>query len=73
MSGVIDVIRRCLVECLHLFVDDWIQTTVVVGWIAVACAIPRFFGTVLWSGPLLFVGLAMMFVLRFTLESTRKT
>ena len=52
------LLRRCLRELWTLFVDDGAVAALIVGWIAVACLVLRRMPVGIWSGPILFAGLA---------------
>ncbi len=55
---------RLLLSCLRklwsLFVDDRAAAVAVVGWLAVACLVPRQLPVGAWSGPILFAGLLVI-------------
>ena len=53
-----NLLRRSLAELWGLFVDDARIAALIVGWIAVACAVMRQLPPTPWSGPVLFAGLA---------------
>ncbi len=55
------LLRRCLHELWDLFVDD--GALAAVAWIAVACLALRQVDAGIWSGPILFGGLAAVFLL----------
>ena len=55
------LLRRCLHELWALFVDD--GALAAVGWIAVACLALRQVHAGIWSGPILFAGLSVVFLL----------
>jgi hypothetical protein len=59
---MVAILRRCVTELVHLFVDDDVHTALMVGWIVVACLVFRYVSLGVWSGPLLFAGLAAIFV-----------
>ena len=63
MTRSLAVLRRCLVECVRLFVDDATYTALIVGWIVLACIVLRAVGAGMWSGLMLFAGLAVIFVM----------
>lgn len=52
------LLRRCLHELWTLFVDDGAVAACVVAWIVVACLVLQRLPVGIWSGPILFVGLA---------------
>ncbi len=54
----VNLLRRGLAELWSLFVDDARIAALIVGWIAVACAVMRRLPPTPWSGPVLFAGLA---------------
>ena len=55
------LLRRCLHELRDLFVDD--GALAAVGWIAAACLALRQVHAGIWSGPILFAGLSVVFLL----------
>ncbi len=55
------LLRRCLDELWALFVDD--GALAVVGWVAVACLALPLAPAGIWSGPILFAGLSVIFLL----------
>jgi len=56
------LLRRCLHEAWSLFIDDGALAAYVVGWIAVACLALRQAPAGPWSGPILFAGLSVIFI-----------
>jgi hypothetical protein len=56
--------RRCLREFWKLFVDDAFTAALIVGWIVAACITLRQLPAGLWSGPILFAGLAVIVAIR---------
>ena len=55
------LLRRCAHELWALFVDD--GALAAVAWIAVACLALRQVQAGIWSGPVLFAGLSVIFLL----------
>ena len=55
------LLRRCLHELRGLFVDE--GAVAAVAWIAVACLALHQAAVGAWSGPILFAGLAAIFLL----------
>jgi hypothetical protein len=58
------VLRRCLVEAWDLFVDDVTTVSLLLCWIAAAWMLLPLLTLGVWSGPLLFAGLAAIIALR---------
>lgn len=58
------LLRRCLREFWKLFVDDAFTAALIVGWIVGACTMLRQLPSGPWSGPVLFVGLAVISAVR---------
>lgn len=54
------LLRRSLRELWSLFVDDGTSAALVVGWIVVGCLVLRALPSMVWSGPILFAGLALI-------------
>ena len=54
------LLRRCLHELRDLFVDE--GAAAAVAWIAVACLALRQAPVGVWSGPILFAGLSVIFL-----------
>lgn len=57
------LLRRCVRELWRLFVDDGAIAAWVVIWITLACLALRQVPAGIWSGPILFAGLAAVFTL----------
>lgn len=54
------LLQRSLRELWSLFVDDGTSAALVVGWIVIACLVLRALPSIVWSGPILFTGLAVI-------------
>lgn len=52
------ILRRSLSEIWKLFVDGSDTTFLTIAWIAVACVALRYLSLGVWSGPILFLGVA---------------
>ena len=53
-------LRRLPMQLWHLFVDDGRAVAMLLGWIAVACVVLPHVRIGAWSGPTLFVGIAII-------------
>lgn len=56
-----NLIRCCVAELLGLFIDDGAQALLIVAWVAVFCLLLRQWPGAIWTGPILFLGLAAIF------------
>lgn len=55
------LLHRCLSELAGLFVDDGAQAVMILGWVIACCLLLRQWPGALWTGPVLFAGLAAIF------------
>ena len=53
-------LRRLPMQLWHLFVDDGWAVAVLLAWVALACAVLPRVRIGAWSGPTLFVGIAVI-------------
>ena len=56
-----NLMRRCITELLRLFIDDGAQALLIVAWIAACCLLSWQWPNAIWTGPILFLGLAAIF------------
>ena len=64
-------VRRCVAELLGLFVDDRAQALLIVAWVAVCCLLLRQWPGAIWTGPILFLGLASIFLIGLSRHGRR--
>ena len=64
------LLRRVLRELWGLFVDDGVSAALILGWIGVACIVLHSLPGVMWSGPILFAGLAT--IVAFSIGTFRR-
>lgn len=55
------LLRRCLSELAGLFVDDGAHAAMILAWVVACCMLFRQWPGALWTGPVLFAGLAAIF------------
>ena len=61
-------LRRLPAQVWHLFVDDGPVVAILLAWIALACVVLSRVGIGIWSGPVLFAGIAVITFLSFRLR-----
>lgn len=66
------LMRRCVAELLGLFVDDGAQALLIVGWVVVCCLLLRQWPDAIWTGPILFLGLAAIFLVGLSKPDGRR-
>lgn len=65
------LLRRCLSELAGLFVDDGVQAVMILAWVVASCLLLRQWPSALWTGPVLFAGLAAIFPIGLSRRPTR--